>query len=101
MSERRVVGKWDRQQETQCRKPDRMEKEERAEGREGMNWDGTVPIFHATPTPPPTLPFKYREIYILSTQKCLNRMFSQTDPSLTDTGARLCLITTMGGKWHL
>lgn len=52
-SERRVVGKWDRQQETHCWKPDRMEK--RAQGREGMNWDGTVPIFHATPTPPPFL----------------------------------------------
>lgn len=40
---------------------------------EGMNWYGIGPNFQVIFPP---LPFKYREIYILSTQKCLNCMFS-------------------------
>lgn len=48
-----------------------------------MNWDGMGPnfqvIFSSHPTSPlPARPFfffKHREMYILSTQKCLNCMF--------------------------
>lgn len=64
-----------RQRETHCQKPDRMEKEKerREEGEEGMNWDGFNPNFQVIP---PVL-FKNRKIYILSTLKCLNGMFSK------------------------
>lgn len=68
---------WERQEEAHCRKPDRMGKEkEGREGRgEGRGWTGMESV-QISKLFSPRFPFKYSEIYILSTQKCLNCMFS-------------------------
>ena len=57
---------WDRQRETHCLEPDRMEREKESGGREGgreMNWDGIGPNFQATHPPPP-------HPLLLNTEKC-------------------------------
>lgn len=50
---------WDRERETHCLKPDRMEKEKERRGGEGMNWDGAVPNFHPHPLPLNTEKFTF------------------------------------------
>lgn len=68
------MGQTTRNTLLKARQDKERSEEGKRRGEEGaMNGDGNAPNFQIIFPP---LPFKYTDIYILSTLKCLNCMFS-------------------------